>query len=109
MTDKRERNKSILTRMTKDELIVYQKKVKKSKLNQQEYNFKCLFEKDIIVMDGILELAMQIRKVGVNVNQIAKDCNTKASVNNSDIEKVKEMVADCWKLINGFVKESNNK
>jgi hypothetical protein len=65
-----ERDKSILTRMSEDELNKYRKLVKKSKLKQQDYNLKCLLNKNIIFVDGLIDLAFQIRKIGVNINQI---------------------------------------
>lgn len=56
--------------MTEAELIKYKSLVAKRKLTQQNYNIKCLLDNDIYIVDGIQELSMQIRKIGVSINQV---------------------------------------
>lgn len=50
---------------------------KKSKLSKENYNLRCVLNKDIYVIDGIQELAMQIRKIGMNINQVVHLANEK--------------------------------
>lgn len=107
MSANRKRNKGTFIRMTEDEHEKYLKLVKKSKLSQQEYNLKCLLNKNIIVVDGILNLAEELRKVGINVNQIAHLCNTINNVNKSDVEELQSDIAKCRRLIIEFLKKVN--
>lgn len=104
MSENRKRNKGTFVRMTEDEHENYLKLVKKSKLSQQEYNLKCLLNKNIIVVDGVLNLAEELRKVGNNVNQIAHLCNTINNINKSDVEELQSDIAKCRRLIIEFLK-----
>lgn len=107
MTENRKRNKGTFVRMTEDEHEKYIKLVKKSKLSQQNYNLKCLLNKDIIVVDGVLNLAEELRKIGNNVNQIAHLCNTINNVNKSDVEELQSDIAKCRRLMIEFLKKVN--
>lgn len=105
----RTRNNKIECRVTDEEKEIYLKMVEKSRLSKQEYNYRCIFNKDIIVIDGIYELANQLRRIGVNVNQIAHMVNVRDNVFKSDIEELADQVNECWKLVNDFVKQSKVK
>ena len=98
------RNKKVECRMTQEELEKYNKLVEKSKLSKQEYNLKVLLNKDIYVVDGIQELAMQIRKIGVNINQVVHLVNEERNIKNSQIEELDEKMNEVWKLLNDFAK-----
>lgn len=100
----RTRKHRIETAMNEEEYEKYKQLVIKSKLNQQNYNLKCLLNKNIIVVDGVLNLAEELRKVGNNVNQIAHLCNTINNVNKSDVEELQLDIAKCRRLIIGFLK-----
>ena len=77
----RKRKKSVLVRMDEKEYDKYLRLVKKSKLSQQNYNLRCMLKKNIYVIDGIQELAMQIRKMGVNINQVVHLANENNTIN----------------------------
>lgn len=105
MEVERKRNKSVLVRMDEKEYEKYIKLVKKSKLNQQNYNLRCILNKDIYVIDGIQELAMQIRKIGVNINQVVRLSNQENYLHKDDIDKLKKLMDEIWKVLIGFVKQ----
>ena len=44
-------------------------------------------------------LAVEVNKVGTNINQIAKVSNTTGMVFGDDIEKLKELVNEIWQLL----------
>lgn len=98
------RDKRVTICMTEDEYSKYLKKVKKSKLTSQEYGLKTLLDKEIYVVDGIQELAMQIRKIGVNINQVVHLVNEERNIKNSQIEELDEKMNEVWKLLNDFAK-----
>lgn len=99
----REREYNVLTRFNEKESTKYKKLVEKSKLTQQEYNLKCLLGKDIVVIDGIKELALQVRKVGVNINQIAHITNANNVVTKNDITNLQIHMGEIWDLLNDFL------
>jgi hypothetical protein len=60
------------------------KKVAKSKLSQQDYLLKCALDKKIIVVEELQPLFIELKKQGVNLNQIAK------AINSGEINHVSE-------------------
>ncbi|EOR24453.1 mobilization protein [Clostridium sartagoforme AAU1] len=105
MEVERKRNKSVLVRMDEREYEKYIKLVKKSKLNQQNYNLRCMLNKDIYVIDGIQELAMQIRKIGVNINQVVHLSNQENYLHKEDTDKLKMLMDEIWKVLISFIKQ----
>lgn len=60
------------------------KKVAKSKLSHQDYLLKCALDKKIIVVEELQPLFIELKKQGVNLNQIAK------AINSGEINHVSE-------------------
>ena len=51
-----------------------------------------------IMMPNIKAMTAEIQKIGVNVNQIAKRVNSTGSVYKEDIEEIKGVLAEIWRL-----------
>lgn len=98
------RDRRVTICMTEDEYNKYQKKLKKSKLKSQDYGLKTLLGKEIYVIDGIQELAMQIRKIGVNINQVVHLANQNKGIDTSQIEELQIYMDSIWKLLINFAK-----
>lgn len=60
------------------------KKVEKSKLSQQDYLLKCALDKKIIVVEELQPIFLELKRQGVNLNQIAK------AINSGEINHVSE-------------------
>ena len=82
--EKRTRDKRITFRMTENEFIEFRDKVEKSKLTQNEFMLKCITEKDVIVIDDLKEVLIELKRLGSNINQIAKGLNTYHGLEVSD-------------------------
>jgi hypothetical protein len=106
MKVERKRNKSVLVRMDEKEYEKYLKLVKKSKLSQQNYNLRCVLNKDIYVIDGIQELAMQIRKIGVNINQAVHLANENNFIDKEIMINMNSNVDRIWRELILFVKHT---
>ena len=84
------RPKQLSFRVSEEEYQQLQEKISKSGKNQQEYILSCVLEKQIVNTDGIKELIPELKRIGNNLNQIAKRCNeggmlpSEAEVRNSD-------------------------
>lgn len=48
--------------------------------------------------EEIKALTEQIRRIGININQIAKKANETESIYQGDIEYLKEMMKEIWRL-----------
>ena len=68
--------------------------------NFSAYARKMLIDGYIVNMDttDIRAQTAEIQKIGVNVNQIAKRVNSTGSVYQEDIEEIKEVLAEIWRL-----------
>ena len=69
------RPKQLSFRVSEEEYQQLQQKILESGKNQQEYILSCVLEKQIVNMDGIKELIPELKRIGNNLNQIAKRCN----------------------------------
>ena len=68
--------------------------------NMAAYLRKIAIDGYIIQVDncGIKAMTAEIQKIGVNVNQIAKRVNATGSVYQEDIEEIKGVLAEIWRL-----------
>ena len=72
---KRTRNKSFNLRFSEKEFELLNEKIKKSKLNRTDFILKCIENKDVIIIENLTETIVEIRKQGVNINQMARAIN----------------------------------
>jgi Bacterial mobilisation protein (MobC) len=69
------RPKQLSFRVSEEEYQQLQEKISESGKNQQEYILSCVLEKQIVNTDGIKELIPELKRIGNNLNKIAKRCN----------------------------------
>ena len=81
---KSEKVKRLNCRVSEDEYKRFEKKVEKSKLTKSEFMRKAILEKEIIVID-IKELVLEMKAIGINLNQLTR------KVNSGEIENIKEL------------------
>ena len=95
----RTRPKQIVIRMSEEEYQTIKKKVEKSGMKQQEYLIKAITGKTILNTDGLKELAPEIKRIGVNLNQIAKTCNQGNQATFDEIKQIGEELNEVWQLL----------
>lgn len=96
----RKRNKQLNIRLTEEEYQKLMYNINKSKLSQSEYIRKSILRKDIIVIDGIKELLIEIKRIGNNLNQLTKAVNSGmiADISN-DLKYIKSELKEVWQEI----------
>lgn len=72
----RKRSKQLKIYLSDEEYQVFIKQVEKSKLSQTDFFVRCITKKKIIVVDGLKETLTELKKIGVNINQISKNLNS---------------------------------
>ena len=92
----RKRNNQIVVRLSDEEYKKYIEQVEKSELSQNEFFVKCVTKKKIIVIDELKETLKELKKIGININQISKNLNSGIFVN-ADIE-LKEVKKEFAKI-----------
>ena len=98
---KRKRNIQILFCVSPEEKKLIRRKMIESKTkNMGAYLRKMAIDGYIIQIDhaDIKAMTAEIQKIGVNVNQIAKRVNATSSVYQEDIEEIKGVLAEIWRL-----------
>lgn len=72
----RKRSKQLKIYLSDEEYQTFIEQVEKSKLSQTEFFVRCITKKKIIVVDGLKETLTELKKIGVNINQISKNLNS---------------------------------
>ena len=99
--ENRKRNVQIIVRVTKEERALIEEKMRQiPTMNLSAYAHKMLIDGYIILLDlqEVNAHTAQLQKIGVNVNQIAKRVNATGSVYQEDIEEIKGVLAEIWRL-----------
>jgi hypothetical protein len=95
----RTRPKQIVIRMTDEEFNTLKEKVDKSGMKQQEYLIKAITGKTITNTDGLKELTPELKRIGVNLNQIAKTCNQGNQASYDEIQRIGEELNEVWQSL----------
>ena len=99
--DGRKRTVQIKFRVTEEERALIEQKMKLVPTqNMAAYLRKISIDGYIIQTDhsDIKAMTAEIQKIGVNINQIAKSVNATGSVYQEDIEEIKGVLAEIWRL-----------
>ena len=70
------RPNKITFRLSDSELQELRAKVKNSGFKEQQYLTRVVFSKSLIDKDTLHQLLIELRREGVNLNQIARACNS---------------------------------
>lgn len=103
---KQNKNRHFNFRVNEKEYNKIKRQIEKSKLNTSEYLLRTAMDKDIIVVDGLEEIIMQLRKIGNNINQLTKLCN-QGRIRNINLEDVKKEMKSIWQLLNLLIQNQN--
>ena len=99
--DGRKRTVQIKFRVTEEERALLEQKMKLVPTrNMEAYLRKMAIDGYIIQIDhaDIKAMTAEIQKIGVNINQIARRVNAAGSVYQEDIEEIKGVLAEIWRL-----------
>ena len=99
--ERQERPVQIKFRVTEEERALIEQKMKLVPTrNMESYLRKMAIDGYIIQIDhsDIKAMTAEIQKIGVNVNQIARRVNATGSVYKEDIEEIKGVLAEIWRL-----------
>lgn len=98
------RPKQLSFRVNEEEYQKLQERVQESGKNQQEYILSCVLDKKIVNTDGIKELIPELKRIGNNLNQIAKRCN-EGGVLPSEVEvrEQGEELKQVWQLLRRYL------
>ena len=99
--ENRKRNVQIIVRVTEKERTLIEEKMKQiPTINLSAYARKMLIDGYLILLDTseIKAHTAQLQKIGVNINQIAKRINETGRIYTDDMNEVKRLMGEVWKL-----------
>lgn len=70
------RPNKITFRLSDSELQDLRQRIQISGFNEQQYLTRAVFSKKLIEKDSLHQLLIELRREGVNLNQIARSCNS---------------------------------
>ena len=103
----RSREKQVKFYADEKEFQQIKKKIEKSKLSQQDFLLKCALEKNIIVIDDMKIFIGELKRIGNNLNQIAKVVNSERVLNNEELSKMNMELQEVWKEVIKTLKKVN--
>ena len=62
---------------------------------------KCIFKKDIIIIDGADKIADELRRIGNNINQLTRAANA-GIISVVDLRETRKELAELWQLLNSL-------
>ncbi|GAB2045935.1 plasmid mobilization relaxosome protein MobC [Agathobaculum sp. TL06] len=99
--ENRKRNVQIIIRVTEEERALIEEKMQQiPTLNLSAYARKMLIDGYIITLDlqEIKGHTAQLQKIGMNVNQIAKRINETGRIYADDMDEIKRIMEEVWRL-----------
>ena len=88
-------------RSTEEEKHRIMKKVDASDLSISEYLRRCALDKPVIVMEGVDQLAYELRAIGNNLNQITRAVNS-GYVRAVNLQETEEVLGQLWQSLNSL-------
>ena len=95
------RNCIMKFRATEEEKSIIMKKVDASDLSISEYLRRCALDKPFIVMEGVDQIAYELRAIGNNLNQITRAVNS-GYVQAIDLQETEEVLGQLWQSLNSL-------
>ena len=101
----RTRPKQIVIRASETEFEKIKKKVEKSKLTQNEYLLKSALNKEIIVVEGLRDLTVELKRIGNNLNQLTRSVNEGKINYSKELSEVNEEMKEVWQLLRQLIQK----
>lgn len=102
-TSNRKRQKQIVIRATDKEFEQIKKKVEKSKLTQNKFLLQSALNKEINVVEGIKDLVIETKRIGVNLNQLTKLANQGKVDCAGELEEINKELVEAWQLLRQLI------
>jgi len=95
----RTKSKQISFRVTDKEYDELMKLVDKSGMTQQKFFTSAILNTTVTNMDGMKELVPELKRIGNNLNQLAKKANEGGGVAAAEVEVIQGELDEVWQLL----------
>jgi len=102
----RKRKHHISCYLNEKEYIAFRDKKSKTYYNQSEYIRKCVLDKKIMVIPGIRDLIVDLKRIGNNLNQLTHRVNAgKVTVLGDNLKEIKDDLTVAWDSLFEVIKK----
>ena len=101
---KQPKTEIISTRVTPEQREIIEEKAYSSYRTPSMYLRDCALDKKIIVVKGVDEVANELRKIGNNLNQIAREVNS-GYLYEANLTETRKELKRIWQLLNSLTQE----
>ena len=95
------RNCILKFRATEEEKDRIMKKVDASDLSISEYLRRCALDKQIVAVNGLDDVARELRAIGNNLNQITRAVNS-GYIQEVNLQETEEVLGQLWQSLNSL-------
>ena len=88
-------------RSTEEEKERIMKKVESSDLSISEYLRRCALDKKIVTVNGLDDVARELRAIGNNLNQITRAVNS-GYIQAVNLQETEEVLGQLWQSLNSL-------
>jgi len=103
----RSRPKQIVVRASQIEFDAIKLKVAESKINQNEYIIRCLMDKDIVVIDGLREQTVELKRIGNNLNQLTRSVNEGRANCSKELQDINKEMKEVWQSLRLLIQKQH--
>ena len=102
----RKRKHHISCYLDDKEYMAYRNKRSKTYCSQSEYIRKCVLDKKIIVIPGIRDLIVDLKRIGNNLNQLTHRVNAgEVTVLGDNLKEIKDDLTVVWNSLSKVVRK----
>lgn len=103
--ENRKASSQVKIRLTEEELTQLKEKVKESGLSQQEYIKKCALNRKIQNTDGIKQLLPELKRIGNNLNQVARHMNEGNYPMMQEVKDNQKELMELWQQLRQYLQK----
>lgn len=93
------RTRKMTFRLSAEEYEEVHHKVNAAGMSQQQYLLRSALDQTILNTDGLKQIVPELKRIGNNINQIAKISNAAGFLSPEDIAEVKRGEEEIWRLL----------
>jgi len=103
----RARPKQIIIRASEEEFNYIKSKIEMSKLNQNKYLLKCALDKEVVVIDGLNDFTLELKRIGNNLNQLTKAAHEGKVNCAAELQDINGEMKEVWQLLRSLIQRQH--
>ena len=101
----RSKSKLLNFRVTQEDYDRIHRKAERAGLSLSGYLLTVALQREIIVIDGLQDAAKELRRIGVNVNQLTRLCN-EGRITCLELRGIKSQLEEIWRFLNSLTRKA---